>query len=130
MINVRIKGVLYPILFDLYAMELLDESYGDARDAINAFRQQNRKLADVKKMFQAMANSARNYLGEPEDVTGKEMNHCTLTELNAVVNGILEEMKRSSTVQAAGGSVDDDEHHDIFKEEMDAKNGTAGGASA
>ncbi len=131
MTNCKLRGIIYPLRFDLYTMELLEDSYGDAQATVTAF-QKKRRMKDIRAMFVAMANSARNLMGQKEDVSDEIVRHIDMAELGELANAIQEELRISTHVRAAGGNEDDEQHHDIFGEEMERqeKNVTAGEGTA
>ncbi len=131
MVNCKLRGIIYPLRFDLHTMELLEEAYGDVQETVRNFERKKR-VKDIRIMFTAMANSALNMMDKPETVTGDELRHIDLAELNEVTRAIQEELKRSTHARMAGGNEDDEEHHDIFGEEMEGqeKNGRAGEGTA
>lgn len=117
MTNVEIKGVLYPLRFDMYTMELLDEDDGGAQNAIEEFRLK-KGMKEVRRMFQVMVNSARNFLGEKENCTGKEIMHADIADIKRISDAINIEMARSLHIETGLGNEGDEEHHDSYMEEI------------
>ena len=133
MINARIKGQLVPLRFDLHAMELLDDRYGmDSQELIGRF-QKKAGVKDLKMIFGAMANSARHYLKQKEDVDEREIDHLDIVEINELAQAIRAEMRRTMHVRGADGNEDGDRHLDVFDAEMsenERKNAEAGEGTA
>lgn len=128
MTNVTIKGIIYPLRFDLYAMEMMEEESGDAQEAIEKFKKR-KQIREIRQMFRILANSARNFMEEEENVTGKEILHCDMAELREISAAIQAEMARSMHISTAMGNEGDDQHHDVYLEMMEAeeaKNGETG----
>lgn len=133
MINAKIRGQLVPLRFDLRTLEIIDEKYDvDSQELINRF---NRKagVKDLKIIFTAMANSARSYLGQKEDIEEKMIAHLDVIEMRDLGAAIKEEMRRTMHVRGADGNEDGDRHQDVFGAELleeERKNAEAGEGSA
>lgn len=133
MINAKIRGQLVPLRFDLRAMEIIDEKYDiDSQELISRF---NRKagVRDLKIIFTAMANSARSFLGQKEDIEEKMIAHLDVIEMRDLGAAIKEEMRRTMHVRGADGNEDGDRHQDVFGAELleeERKNAMAGEGSA
>lgn len=133
MINAKIRGQLVPLRFDLRTLEIIDEKYDvDSQELITRF---NRKagVRDLKIIFTAMANSARSFLGQKEDIEEKMIAHLDVIEMRDLGAAIKEEMRRTMHVRGADGNEDGDRHLDVFSAEMaeeERKNAEAGEGSA
>lgn len=132
MTSINIRGKEYPLTFDLRAMEILEENDQDVQAVVGGMRR-SRRIKYVRELFRAMARSAQDAMGLEETVTGKEIAHCSVAEINAIAEAIIKEQEKAMTVRGAQGNEDDDEKHDVFLEELEAeerKNATAGQGTA
>ena len=85
----EVGGKEYPLTFDLYAMELIEEEYGSIQKAFQAMQEGDHMIRIVGVMFAAMANSARSLEGLPEDVTPAAIRHMEpyrINELQQIIN--------------------------------------------
>jgi hypothetical protein len=121
MASFTIKGKTYPLKFDMYAMEQIEEEFGGVREMYEAMRGENGKSVAkaMKSIFRILANSARNEMDLPENITGDEVAHCNIHQLSgAIAEAITAGMKSETT----GGNEADDQVHDEYLEELEAKN--------
>ncbi len=129
MINIEIAGKLYPIRFDLYTMELMEAEGETIQQQVHDFRKRQ-SIKDIKKMFKHMANSALNYLGQKENVTGEELRHCDLADISEISRALNDEMMRTMHTSMTDGAENGEGHQDVYAAMMEAedeKNGETGG---
>ena len=121
MASFTIGGKTYPLKFDMYAMEQIEEEFGGVKEMYEAMRGNNGKSVAkaMKSIFRILANSARNEMDLPESITGDEVVHCNVHQLSeAIAAAIMAGMKSETT----GGNEADDQVHDEYLEELEAKN--------
>lgn len=121
MASITIKGKEYPLRFDMYAMEQVEEEFGGIRAMFDSLTG-NGNLSVAKTlriMFKILANSARNELDLPENVTGEEIRHCNVQKVSAAISAAVNEGMKSETT---GGNEADDEVHDEYLDEIESKN--------
>ena len=119
MAAIKISGKEYNLRMDIYAMEKIEKEYGDLKDALRAFRGKERKISMVKSMFRILANSGRKRAGQPEDVTGEEINGCNLADLDEIAKAMNATMEEAMHAETVGGNEADDEVHDEYMEELE-----------
>lgn len=119
MAAIKISGKEYNLRMDIYAMEQIEKEYGDLKDALRAFRGKERKISMVKAMFRILANSGRKRAGQPEDVTGEEINGCNLADLDEIAKTMNATMEEAMHAETVGGNEADDEVHDEYMEELE-----------
>ena len=121
MASFEIKGKVYPLKFDMYAMEQIEDEFGGVKAMYEAMRGENGKSVAkaMKVIFRILANSARNERDLPESITGDEVVHCNVNRLSAAIAEAITEGMKSETT---GGNEADDEVHDEYLEELEAKN--------
>ena len=73
----------------------------------------------VKAMFRILANSGRKRAGQPEDVTGEEINGCNLADLDEIAKALNATMEEAMHAETVGGNEADDEVHDEYMEELE-----------
>jgi len=121
MASVVFKGKVYPLRFDMYAMEQIEDEYGSMKKVFQEL-QDGSQLKATRFLFKVLANSYRSFAGEPENVTGNEIRHAgihEIREVSAAIRAAIEEGTRSETT---GGGEADDEVHDAYLEEIERKN--------
>lgn len=128
MSRVKIQGTEYELRFDLGAMEKMDEIFGGGLEGIQqALRK--RSLKSTKQIFEIMANSARHYRGQKEDVNAdRALRHATIKEIDEMSNAILAAQEESMKTDTVNGAADDEKHDDVLEEleAEDEKNGATG----
>ena len=76
MAKIRISGTEYDLYMGLWAMEQIENEYGDMKEALAAFRK-DRKISMVKFMFAALANNGRKRAGLKPDISPDVLGRCT-----------------------------------------------------
>jgi hypothetical protein len=129
MAKVTINGRAYGLRFDLGALEEVEAAFGDLKAAFDALKGagETDRITAVKKLFVILANCDRGFRGEAEDVTVGALKHAPLSALTQLGEAIGEAIKESMRMETVNGGEADDAVHDGFLEELDAKNGRAGG---
>jgi hypothetical protein len=130
MAKVIINGRAYGIRYDLSAQERVEEEFGDLKAAFAKMKKtasEREALDAVKKMFVIMANCERDFRGEPEDVTAEALKHAPMSVISQLGAAIVDAIQESMRVETANSGPADDEVHDGFLEELDAKNARTGG---
>lgn len=127
MVKAEIGGKEYELRMDLYAMELIEDAMGDSYgNAMEALRKRSFKTA--RKMFAILANSAKSFRGEPEDVSEEEFKHLGLADVAKMTEAILKAQEESFRKETLDGAADDTQHDDVLEEieAEEAKNGATG----
>lgn len=121
MAKIEIDGREYGLRMDLYAMEMIEDEFGSIKDAFEAMRG-GKQIGATRKLFKIMANSYLSFIGEAEDVTGDEIKHAGMKELNRIAQAVQQTVEDASKSETTGGGEADDEVHDAYLEEIDRKN--------
>jgi len=114
----------YELVFNMYAMELIEEKYDDARATINRLVESpKQELKLCRELFVIMANAAREAKGEPEDVTDKPLKEMKFEDYNNLMlrAKLIIEVAHGMRSETTGGNEADDTVHDAYLEE-DEKN--------
>ena len=121
MTSIIVKGKKYDLLFDMWALEQIEEEFGGVKAMFESLNGNNgTSLAKaMSAIFRILANSARDAAGLPTNVTGEEVRHMSIGKLTAAVHQAIDEGMKSET--SAGGAADD-ETHDAYLDEIDRKN--------
>lgn len=122
MASITIKGTEYKLRMDLHAMQVIEDEYGDLKNAFEAFRNQGGKRRSVKMtklMFRALANSGRRKDGLPEDVTGDEIDDFNLGDLNNLSIALNKAMEEAMHAETVNGNEADDDVHDEYMEQIE-----------
>lgn len=125
MVKCRVKGKEYELRLDLDALETL-ESVFEGENVMEVFRK--RSFSNVKKIFVVMANCARDYNGQPQDVTEKDIRHASMADAAAMADAILSAQEEAFKTETVNGAADDSHHDEVMEmiEEIDEKNGASG----
>ena len=121
MAKVVFGGKEYGLRMDLYAMEMIEEEFGSIKSAFEAMSS-GKQISATRKLFKIMANSYLSFHGEEENITGGEIQHADVYELNKIAEAIRNTVEESSRSETTGGGEADDEVHDAYLEEIDRKN--------
>ena len=127
MAQVIINGKAYGLRFDLGALETVETEFGDLKTVFDTLKEGTDRMSTIKRMFVIMANCQRSFDGEAEDVTVDALKRAPLSVLSQLSEAIVGAIKESMAVETANGGAADDEVHDGFLEELDAKNAKTGG---
>ncbi len=122
MAKVTIQGKEYDLFLGLYAMEQIENKYGDMKTALEQFRK-DRKIGTVKDFFVAMANNGRKKAKLPMDVTAEELDVFSLADLSAISKAMSQALDEGARTEVVGGGEADDEAYDALAAEYDEKNG-------
>lgn len=115
-----LNGTEYDLVYNLHTMEQMEEEFGDAAEAMAEFRK-HRKTSMIRAMFRMMANTGKWLRGEPEDVTGHEIDRLGLKGLDTLskmITGALDESMRTETT---GGNEADDQPYDLVMAAIEEK---------
>lgn len=125
MVKCRVKGKEYELRLDLDALETL-ESVFEGENVMEVFRK--RSFSNVKKIFVVMANCARDYNGQPQDVTEKDIKHASMADAAAMADAILAAQEEAFKTETVNGAADDSHHDEVMEmiEETEEKNGAPG----
>ena len=123
MTEARIDGRIYELRFDMYAMEIAEEEFGSMKELFDRLSTGRQQVKTLKGIFRAMANSARAFRGDEENVTGNEIMRLTVREMSELSAAIQKEIAKSMKKETADGGEADDEDHDLYETESDRKNG-------
>lgn len=121
MAKVEVNGREYGLRMDLYAMEMIEEEFGSIKGAFDAMNG-GKQVSTTRKLFRIMANAFLGFMGEEEDVTGKEILHVDVQDMARIAQAIRATVEEASKSETTGGGEADDEVHDAYLEEIDRKN--------
>lgn len=117
--KVDIGGKSYDLAMSLYAMEQIEDEFGDLKEAMSKFRGKGGGVKMVKKMFRIMGNAALHAKKQPETLTGKELDNLGLAGLNKVAQALRQVMDESLHAETVNGGLADDEAVDVYAEQME-----------
>lgn len=118
MAKVVIDGKEYGLRFDLYAMEQIEEEFGNIKKAFQALRE-GRQLKTTRILFKILANSYLSFHGQEETITGDEIKHAGMNAVMEVSIAVQNAISEGSKSETTGGNEADDEVHDLFLEEIE-----------
>lgn len=121
MAKITINGTEYDLLMGLWAMEQIENEYGDMKTAMEAYKN-SRKISMVKFMFAALANNGRRRAGLPADVNGDVLDGCNLGDLDRIALVMRQAMDEAIHAETVLGGEADDEGTDALAEEYEEKN--------
>ena len=118
MAKVVIGGKTYGLRFDMYAMEQIEEEFGNVQNAFNALRE-GKQIKSTRALFKILANSHLSFCGEEETVTGDEIKHAGMKEVMIISEAIKTAIADGSKSETTGGNEADDNVHDVYLEQID-----------
>ena len=121
MASVEIKGKVYGLRFDLYAMEQIEEEFGSVKNVFEALKN-GKQLRSTRILFRILANSYLSYEGESESVTGDEIKHADMDMIKVVSEAVQQAILDGSKSETTDGNEADDQVHDMYLEEIERKN--------
>ena len=126
--RIRIGEKEYEIVFNMYSMELIQEKYGHVQEIIQRITgSKELEVRLTKELFVILANTARHEKGEPEDVTGRDLERMHFEDWKKAMirEMVVIEIAAGMKSETTGGNEADDENHDVWLEEEE-KNGLTG----
>jgi len=121
MASVIVKGKEYPLRFDLYAMEQIEEEFGSIKSVFEVMNG-GKQIKATRTLFRILANSWLSNEGEAETVTGDEIKHADIDMIREVSAAVQQAITEGSKSETTDGNEADDEVHDMFLEEIERKN--------
>ena len=121
MASVEIKGKVYGLRFDLYAMEQIEEAFGSVKSVFETLKN-GKQLQATRTLFRILANSYLSFNGQNETVTGDEIKHADMDEIRKVSEAIQQTIADGSKSETTNGNEADDSVHDLYLEEIERKN--------
>ena len=118
MAEVKVNGRVYPLRFDLDAMEQIEEEFGGTKQMLEEIRGGAGAKA-VKKVFAILANCHRDYMGMPMDVNESALSHAPMRVIKEIGDAIRQAMEEGMKAETAIGGEADDEKHDVYLDEID-----------
>jgi hypothetical protein len=122
MVSIVVKGKKYDLLFDMWALEQIEQEFGGVKkmyDSLHGNGEGLNMATAMSAIFRILANSARDAAGLTPNVTGDEVRHFSVGKLTKAVHAAIEEGMKSETT---GGNEADDAVHDEYLDEIE-KNG-------
>jgi len=117
MASIVIRGKKYNLLFDMWALEQIEQEFGGVKKMYESLRGDGTSMATaMSTVFRILANSARDAAGLTANVTGEEVRHTSVGKLTRAVHDAIEEGMKSETT---GGNEADDDVHDEYLEEIE-----------
>lgn len=120
MAKVKVNGREYALRFDLDALEQVEVEYGSLKGMLEAIGEG--KVGPVRRVFVIMANCQRDYEGKDMDVTEAVLKHAPMSTFRMVADAIKAAMREGMHVETTNGGEADDDVHDGYLEELEAKN--------
>lgn len=118
---VEFQGQGYELLFNLYAMEQIEDEWGSMR-AMAQELDSGKQYQSLRKLFRILGNAARESRDLPESLTGKEIRRASPDEITRIRDGILEAISLGKRTETQEGEEASDEHRDLYQDENDEKN--------
>lgn len=114
-------GKDFNLLLSVYAMEQIEKEFGDMKSALEKFRGGKRDVKIIKQMFRILANAGRHAAGQPEDVTGDEIDNLGIRGLDTLARTLNLAMDESLNTETLDGGLADDEEADVYAEQLAAQ---------
>ena len=121
MSKVTINGKEYGLRFDLYAMDQIEEEFGNVKTVFDSLRD-GKQLKTIRILFKILANSYLSYNDKEETITGDEIKHAGMGMIKEISDAVQQAIADGSKSETTGGNEADDEVHDLYLEEIERKN--------
>ena len=120
MAKIRIEGKEYDLRLNMWAMERMEQEFGDASEALEKFRKE-KKLSTVRKMFVILANAGRIHAKAEPDVEESVLYRCSLGDLEQIAKVQRAALDEGLKAETVGGNEADDSHEDAFAAALEAR---------
>ena len=120
MVKLKIGDTEYGLRMDMYAMEQIEEEFGDMKAMFEKI--QNGGSKTLQKLFKIMANSQLAYEGKEETVTGDELKRLRVAAVTGIGQAIHAAVAEGMKSETTDGAEADDEVFDVYLQEIEAKN--------
>jgi len=116
------RGKDYKLLFNLYAMEQIEEEFGSIRNAIQELAK-GKQFRSLRKIFKFMANGALIEEDREPTVTGDEVIKANIREMAELSDAVQAAFQSGKATETEAGQAGSDEKKELFDDEDDEKNG-------
>ena len=119
MASITIRGTKYELLFDMWALEQIEQEFGGVRKMYANLRGAEGTENVAKTMaavFRILGNSARDAAGMAPNLTVDEVRHVSVGKITEAIREAIDEGMKSETTD---GNEADDEVHDEYLEELE-----------
>ena len=119
MASITIRGTKYELLFDMWALEQIEQEFGGIKNMYRNLRGEEGTENVAKTMagvFKILGNSARDAAGLATNLTGDEVKHVSVGRITEAIRSAIDEGMKSETT---GGNEADDDVHDEYLEEIE-----------
>ena len=120
MVKLRIGETEYGLRMDMYAMELIEDEFGNMKDMFEQVQRGGSKT--IMKLFKILANAELAYEGKEETVTGNELKRLRVAAAAGIGKAIRAAVEEGMKSETTGGAEADDEVYDVYLAEIEAKN--------
>lgn len=120
MVKLRIGDKEYGLRMDMYAMEMIEDEFGDIQDMFEKIQKGSSK--SIRTLFRILANSELAYEGKEETVTGDEIRRLKVSALAGIGNAVRAAIEEGMKAETVGGNNADDDVYDVYLAEIEAKN--------
>lgn len=118
----RYRGTEYRLLFNLYAVEQIEDAFGSMRQAMEQL-QTGKQFQALRILFRILANGARIEADEEPTVTGKEILKANFEEMKDLSDAIRLCLTLGKKTETEAGEAGSDERRELYDDEEDEKNG-------
>ena len=120
MVKLRIGETEYGLRMDMYAMELIEDEFGNMKDMFEQVQSGGSKA--IRKLFKILANAQLAYEGKEETVTGDELKRLRVAAAAGIGQAIRAAIEEGMKSETTDGAEADDEVFDVYLSELEAKN--------
>ena len=120
MVKLRVGDTEYGLRMDMYAMELIEDEFGNMKDMFEQVQRGGSKA--IMKLFKILANAQLAYEGKEETVTGNELKHLRVAAAAGIGQAIRAAVEEGMKSETTDGAEADDEVFDVYLSEIEAKN--------
>jgi len=118
----RYRGKEYRLMFNLYAVEEIEDLYGGVRQAMQEL-QGGKQFTALRNLFRILANAALIADDQEPTITGKEILKADLREMTELSDAVRLCFLLGRKTETEAGEAGSDERRELYDDEEDEKNG-------
>lgn len=121
-VTYQYRGKEFRLLFNLYALEQIEEEWGSVPKAMDELRG-GKQFTTLRKLFRFLGNGALIEQDQEPSLTGDEILKADLREMARLSDAIRSCFQAGKRTETEAGEAASDERRELFEDEEDEKNG-------
>lgn len=121
-VTYQYRGTDYRMIFNLYAMEQIEDEFGSMKTALGEL-EGGKQFKALRKMFRFLGNGALVEQDQEPTLTGDEILKADLKEMARLSDAVKACFALGRKTETEAGEAGSDEKRELFEDEEDEKNG-------